>query len=128
MADPWGVSATEPYRGGNLGPLSPEGSPAGSKWGVVKTEPAAAAAPPAAAPASGGWLAKAVEPITSYPSTQRQMAGEAVGKMGEGVEALKERKLGKAAWDLGVGALDYTMSPVNAALRTIVGKPIEENT
>lgn len=56
------------------------------------------------------------------------MAGEALGKMGEGVDALKEGKLGSAAWDVVTGGMDYTLSPVNAALRTIVGKPIEENT
>jgi hypothetical protein len=125
-----------PYTGPNLGPLQPQGSPAGSKWGVVKTEPLAAATPPVAPaqpdappPSSGGWIAKAMEPITSYLPTQRKMAEEGMARMGEGVSELGtpgSRLSG--GWKVVSGAADYVASPVNAALHTIVGKPLEENT
>jgi hypothetical protein len=125
-----------PYTGPNLGPLQPQGSPAGSKWGVVKTEPLATATPPVAPaqpdappPSSGGWIAKAMEPITSYLPTQRKMAEEGVARMGEGVSELGtpgSRLSG--GWKVVSGAADYVASPINAALHTVVGKPLEENT
>lgn len=78
---------------------------------------------------SGGWLAKAIEPITSLPSTYMQMNREAREKMSQGVEQLGtpgERL--KGGWNVATGALDFGMSPINAPVRTLVGKPVEDIT
>lgn len=75
------------------------------------------------------WFDKALEPITSYPATEAHMAAESRDQMAEGVKQLGtpgERLKGAA--NVGLGALGYTAAPINAGLRTVVGKPIEENT
>ena len=87
--------------------------------------------------AKPGLLEKAIEPITSYPSTQRQMAQESVDQMGRGVQQLTEpvsdwntafQNAAKGGGNIALGGLGYVASPINAALRTVVGKPLEENT
>jgi hypothetical protein len=107
---------------------------------------------------------RALEPITSYPATQQQMAREGYERMTGGAQqamgALTAPPAGtdlqsvatgntpqmdpSGRWDasrgqsmadtLGgagkavIGGLEYVLSPVNAALRTVVGKPIEDAT
>lgn len=75
-------------------------------------------------------LAKAVEPFTSYPETYDKMNRESRDLMSEGVDQLQKGGVydalmggGKAA----LGGLGFVTSPINAALRTIAGKPVEEN-
>lgn len=89
---------------------------------------------------------KAVEPLTSYPSTQGQMARDALAQMGSGAGQVKDAisyavnqprgeqsaqqavNLAKGVGNVAMGGLSYVFSPISAGLRTIVGKPIEENT
>lgn len=85
-----------------------------------------------AAPQRHSMFDKMLEPITSYPSTQAHMAAEARDQVFKGAGQLfkgepeGERLAG--AGNMAVGALSYPLSPINAALRTVVGKPLEENT
>jgi hypothetical protein len=94
------------------------------------------------APQPGGfdWLSlarKAVEPITSYPQTYSDMNREAREQIGQGIEQVRQAHepgvhdpIGflKGLGNVGLGTLGYVGSPINAALRTIAGKPIEEAT
>lgn len=93
-------------------------------------------------------LSKAVEPITSYPQTYQQMNQSARDQMARGVGQISEGvkyaaspagatdssgsaglvPIAKGIGNTAMGAVDYLMSPVNAALHTVVGKPIEEAT
>jgi hypothetical protein len=90
-------------------------------------------------------VGKAFEPITSYPQTYLQMMREGRDQMVRGYQQLTEPappfdpvndaqlpdsrawRAAKGAVNLGFGAAEYTLSPINAGLRTIVGKPFEEN-
>lgn len=90
---------------------------------------------------------KALEPITSYPETYSRMNRESRDRMSEGFSQMthpgadRERMLprvasmaptaydvGAGAVNMGLGALEYATSPINAAIHTVAGKPIEENT
>jgi hypothetical protein len=77
-------------------------------------------------------LAKAAEPITSYPETYSKMNREAQEQVGRGVGQLSNPESGwdvaKGAGNVALGSLGYAMSPISAGLRTVVGKPVEENT
>jgi hypothetical protein len=76
-------------------------------------------------------LEKAVQPITSLPSTYQHMVDESVGQMGRGVGQISSGEPWEVAKGLGnvaLGGLGYVTAPINAPLHTIVGKPIEENT
>jgi hypothetical protein len=77
-------------------------------------------------------LMSAAEPMTSYPATYAEMNREARDAMSAGASrmtapdaALWERA--KGAGVAGLGALEFVSSPVNAALRTVVGEPIAKN-
>lgn len=91
-------------------------------------------------------ISKALEPITSYPETYSQMERESRGQITQGIEQLSEpaqrfdpvrdaeppdselwRKT-KGVGNVAAGALGYLTAPINAGLRTVVGKPIEEAT
>jgi hypothetical protein len=77
-------------------------------------------------------MQKAAEPITSYPETYHQMNQEARDQMARGVGQITSPDSGawemaKGAGNVGLGALNYVTSPINAGLRTVVGKPLEEN-
>lgn len=90
-------------------------------------------APQQSAPPSQpkGMLANALEPITSYPETYNQMQRESRELMGEGVSQIGEGGVGNIAIGAGkaaLGGLGYVTSPINAALRTVVGKPVENLT
>lgn len=73
-------------------------------------------------------LEKAIEPITSIPSTYMGMVGDAKKQMGRGAKQMAEGDILSGSGNLGVGSVDYVTSPLAAPLHTIVGKPIEENT
>jgi len=93
-----------------------------------------------AAKAKPSALEKALQPITSYPETYQRMNREAREQMSAGVtqmmnpDSLTDPKahgisdvltgVGKVA----LGGLGFVSSPVSAAINTVVGKPIEENT
>lgn len=120
----------------------PNASPAAPKkvnsWDVIKTETVTPNAPAPQQPVPGGgtspvpsqtsgWLAKAVEPITTYLPTQQKMAREGMESMSKGVSELGEGKKLSGGWNVVSGALKYATSPIEAGLHTIVGKPLEEN-
>jgi hypothetical protein len=76
-------------------------------------------------------LQKALEPITSYPSTYNKMQHESREQMAAGVSQMEQgtaKDIAIGAGKTALGAAGYITSPINAALRTVVGKPIEENT
>lgn len=91
-------------------------------------------------------LAKAIEPITSYPATYNQINREAREQIGRGIEQLTEPaqrfdpvkdaeppdspawRAAKGVGNTALGTVGYVASPLSAALRTVVGKPLEENT
>jgi hypothetical protein len=117
---------------------------------------------PAQAPPTA--MQRVLEPITSYPATQRQMARDGYDRMTEGASQAASAIAAPPAgtdlqsvatgnvpkmdpsgrWDasrgqsmadtLGgagkavMGGLEYALSPVNAALRTVIGKPVEDAT
>lgn len=90
--------------------------------------------------AGPGVLAKAIEPITSYPSTYADMNRDARGQMSQGVQQVREAitqdpaggegqvKFVKGLGNAALGGVSYLASPINAALRTVVGKPVEDVT
>jgi hypothetical protein len=78
---------------------------------------------------------KAVEPFTSYPQTYSEMNREGREQVARGLDQIRQAyqpgvhdPIGfvSGLGNVGLGAWDYARSPVNAALRTIVGKPFEE--
>lgn len=103
---------------------------------------------------SKGFLAKATEPITTYLPTQGQMAREGLeqaktggGQVATGVrqavtptpagtseeEARRLHVAGaneliKGVGNTVMGSVGYVASPINAALRTFAGKPVEDVT
>lgn len=102
----------------------PQAAPAAAQSfdDLVPKQPAAAASP----------MAKAVEPITSYPATYSKMNQEAREQMGHGVDQISAPEgdwweTAKGAGNVALGAANFVGSPINAALRTVVGKPLEEN-
>lgn len=117
---------------------------------LVPTEPMpdAAPIPPDVKRVPVGYVEKALEPITSYPSTYSQMNKEAQEQTARGVEQLSNlpkksftsredpnsyvpEGYTEAAKGIGntlAGAAGYVASPLSAAIRTVVGKPVEENT
>ena len=85
-----------------------------------------------------GGISEAVRPITTYLPTQKEMAKESLEQIGHGVEQLKEptggdlAKSAKAAikgvGNIGLGAVGYVTSPIGAAYRTVVERPVAETT
>jgi hypothetical protein len=118
--------------GANFGSSALPGS---SQWGHLQ----APANWPSSVPSPTGsdWLAlsrKAVEPITSYPQTYSDMNREAREQIAHGLEQVRQAyqpgvhdPIGflKGLGNVGLGTFGYVGSPINAALRTIAGKPIE---
>lgn len=90
--------------------------------------------------------AGAISPITNYPATYKGMVNDAVGQMATGYDQLTRgqprfdpvkdaappdstaMRLAKGAANVGMGALGYVSSPINAAIHSVVGKPIEDAT
>lgn len=108
--DPWAVQSTSPL---TAKPGVPQ-----DMWTPVAQEPI-----------KPGLLERAAEPITSYFPTQRQLAREGVERMKEGVTEMGTpgERIG-GAFKAATGALGWTLSPIDAAARTIVGKPVEDLT
>lgn len=101
---------------------------------------------------SRGVVEKALSPITTYPSTQAEMARSGVNRMGEGVDQIKSGvnlamdtearakmteteqaaagplSMAKGVGNVALGGLEYVGSPVSAAFRTLLGKPVEDVT
>lgn len=117
-------------------------APQADDWVTPTAEQKAAAISVRPTPST---LEKTIEPITSYNPTRRQMVDESLGQMSEGVDQLttpaqrfdpvrdaappesEAWRKAKGAGNVALGALGYVASPINAALRTMVGKPVEEN-
>jgi hypothetical protein len=77
-------------------------------------------------------LMSGAQPVTSYPSTYAEMNREARDAMSAGASRMMAPDAGlwgraKGAGVAGLGALEFVSSPVNAALRTVVGEPIAQN-
>jgi len=90
--------------------------------------------------------AAAVSPITNYPAAYGEFRREAQEQMGSGVSRIasavspsdrprigpfpdeQAAKVLTGAGELAAGALGYVGSPINAALRTVVGQPIQNIT
>jgi hypothetical protein len=111
------------------------GQPASGQW---PGKPAAAPAQDDAPAPSGRLdvykgkpptqLDAALAPITDWPGTYKQMNQEARDKMSQGASELgTPGKRMKGAFHLGTGAVDFVTSPIQAGLRTVVGKPVEGN-
>jgi hypothetical protein len=82
-------------------------------------------------PSSVGPVEKALEPLTSYPGVYDQMQRDSRSMMSEGIEQAGRGGIYDTAVGVGktaLGGLGYLTSPINAALRTVVGNPLEENT
>lgn len=80
-----------------------------------------------------GALDQALKPLTSYPETYRQMNREARDAMSTGasVAANPDLSLGQRAMGAGLaglGGVSFVGAPINAALRTFIGNPIQEGT
>jgi muramidase (phage lysozyme) len=107
-------------------------------WGAVPVEdsPSAWGAVPVEQKGAPSIVERALSPITTYPETQRQMAQESYDQMAQGAGQVKEAITGeyapgtllKGVGNAAMGALGYIGSPVNAALRTVVGQPVEDAT
>jgi len=98
-----------------------------------------------------GMIGQALEPITSYPSTYKEMSRQSLDQMIHGFdqlmsagkfavnktpEGMSEKDqtaagAGQLVRGLGntvVGAAGYISSPINAAIHTVVGQPVENVT
>ncbi len=79
---------------------------------------------------AGSLLSSAVEPITSYPSTYNKMQREAREEITRGIGQVAGMEnpweVAKGVGNVGLGGLSYLASPINAGLRTIAGKPVED--
>jgi hypothetical protein len=133
-------------------PLSTSDQPARYRWAgglqpyLVPTPPTA---PVGSDPGPPGFLQKASEPITNYPATYATANREAREQMARGWDQLSaspptdqtededqaqliaDRDLlnrAKGIANIGLGAFGYTLSPIHAAVQSIIGQPIEDAT
>jgi hypothetical protein len=104
------------------------GSPAPS--GPQATEPSARITVGPQQPRS--MLDTALQPITEYGPTYNTMRRDAQDQMGRGVDQIASGggigEVAKGAGNVALGGIGYVASPINAALRSFVGRPIEQNT
>ncbi len=143
---------------GFLGLALAQAAPAADQSPVTRQVAAggAQAAPPAPADGLGTHLlagAAAIRPITTYLPTQRQFALEGIDQMREGWRdyqrylAARPSQLPTAALDeipklisplryfndlgilkMAMGTANWLGSPINAAVHTVVGQPVEDTT
>jgi hypothetical protein len=91
-------------------------------------------------------LARAASPITNLPGTYQQMNAEAREQLGTGVEQLTggtpafdpvkdayppdstAMRMAKGVGNVALGGIGYVASPINAGIRSIISKPIEDVT
>ena len=90
---------------------------------------------------------KALSPLTGYPETYHGMRREAEGQISRGVDQIKAgvnfattptpegqsqgagvSDLIKGVGNVAMGGVGYVASPLNAALRSFVGKPVQDAT
>jgi hypothetical protein len=74
---------------------------------------------------------KALQPVTTYPEAVQRAAGKSYEFAQEGVAQLQESGVlpkVKGAGKIGLGMLGVATAPVEAAIETVAGKPIEEAT
>jgi hypothetical protein len=87
---------------------------------------------PTAATGPMAYVQKALEPITSYPETYSRVNRESWDEVSRGIDQLEHPAGGvdvaKGIGNVALGSLGFVGSPVNAAIDTVVGKPIEEIT
>jgi hypothetical protein len=72
---------------------------------------------------------KALQPITTYPEAVQRAAGESYEFAQEGVAQLQKPEIlekAKGVGKIGLGMLGVATAPVEAAIETVAGKPIEE--
>jgi hypothetical protein len=85
-----------------------------------------------AAKAKPSMLDAALKPFTSYPDTYSRMNQESRDQMSRGVQQLAHpggaMDVAKGAGNTAMGAMGFVASPINAAIDTVAGKPIEGNT
>ncbi len=72
----------------------------------------------------------AINPIRSYPETYLRMNREAQDQFWRGAGQVTNWQdpwaVAKGATDIGLGASSYFMSPINAAVRSIISQPVED--
>lgn len=84
-------------------------------------------------PSIGDYALKAasdaIKPIVTYPATQAKMAREGRADVERGIRQIASPE---SAWDVakgvgnvGLGALGWGLSPINALYRTVAGEPLE---
>jgi hypothetical protein len=77
-------------------------------------------------------LDTALQPITEYGPTYHTMRRDAQDQIGRGVGQIGSGggvgEVAKGAANVALGGIGYAASPINAALRSFVGRPIEQNT
>jgi hypothetical protein len=77
-------------------------------------------------------LDTALQPITEYGPTYNTMRRDAQDQIGRGVGQLSSPKgaedIAYGAGNVALGGLGYVASPINAAIRSFVGRPVEQNT
>jgi len=66
--------------------------------------------------------------IRDYPADYSQMVGEGVESMAKGAKQFKEGKVFRGAGNAALGALEYTTAPIQAGIRSAVGRPVEKRT
>jgi hypothetical protein len=111
-------------------------APAFDPDAYLKTQPQASSAEPADHGLSerrkGSFLERAASPITSYPETYNRMNLEAQHQMSRGAGQFfnpqSAADLAYGAGNMGLGALNFVGSPINAAYRSVIGQPVEDVT
>jgi hypothetical protein len=77
-------------------------------------------------------LDTALQPITEYGPTYHTMRRDAQDQMGRGVDQIRSAggvgDVAGGALNTALGGIGYVASPVNAALRSFVGRPVEQIT
>lgn len=132
-------------------PLSTSDQPARYRW-AGGLQPYLAPTQRAAVDSDSGqpgFLQKASEPISNYPATYASANREAREQMARGwdqfsapppadqtedeyeAQLVADRDLlnrAKGIANIGLGAVGYTLSPIHAAVRSVIGQPIENVT
>lgn len=110
-----------------------------SNLASVVPKPTSVAPAPSAAPTTGGRSyvpaptvsQKVLQPVTTYPEALTRAASESYEFAQEGVGRLQEpgvlEKI-KGIGQIGLGLAGVAGAPIEAAIETVVGKPVEEAT
>jgi hypothetical protein len=119
----------------------PEGSTEQDALARVRSQMGAPSQPQATEPSARitvgpqqprSMLDTALQPITEYGPTYNTMRRDAQDQMGRGVGQLRSPQgpedIAYGVGNVAFGGLGYVASPINAAIRSFVGRPIEQNT